>query len=194
MNNIRTWVYRVMVIIGMSAFITSWFMQWWGCKIVLLGDMDKIKIFVTGLKLELGEWAQWITGYDMPVWFAPLMWVYFGLVIIGILYAIWKMDKHVRLFGRDINLSRFLIGLIGFSYCVVVILACVVAAIRTGDYYGTHLLGWTWIEAGITEKSYIYSFFRPGYWLAVATGPFLLFLSLFRNKILGKDNVASNKV
>jgi hypothetical protein len=78
-----------------------------------------------------------------------------------------------------------MIGFVGFSYIIVVILAVIVAAVRTGDFYGTHLLGYTHVEIEYPIESGVDSNLFPGYYLACATAAFCVAMFFLRNKILG---------
>jgi len=136
------------------------------------------------LYLDLGvkNYMQWAT---MPGYFTPLMWTYLGLVMAALLIGVWFTNKNVRLFRREFNLSRWLIGIVGFSYIFVVICAVAVAEIRAAEV-GVPLLGRTFVAMGTMAVSWIEGHIVLGVWLACAVGPLFIALALLRNKIMGR--------
>jgi hypothetical protein len=96
---IRSWIFRILVIIGASVFVTSWFLPWWGAWVQALGRNDVIRIYPYGLWNNLGGWIGFMGDMgSMPVWFGPLMWIYFALFIAALFFAVWKMNKTIRIF------------------------------------------------------------------------------------------------
>ena len=136
MNNLRIWVFRGLVIITICLMVVSWLIPWWSGDIPMLEAEGALIIHPYGLEENLGNVAAYAAEANMPVWFAPVMWVYLGICIAGLLYGSWRVriDKEVKLGKFRIKLPELLIGVIGFSYIVVAVLAIIVAAIRTGDY------------------------------------------------------------
>jgi hypothetical protein len=148
---------------------------------------DPLVIRPYGLENNMGQMSYLIPdSANMPGWFAPIMWLYLGLVIAALVIGAWIKDKSIGLLGRRLNLSRWLIGIVGFSYIVVVVLAVIVAAVRTGDYGGLHLLGMSFVSISHFSESYLEAQLLFGYWMACAVGPLLIVLALLRNKIIGK--------
>jgi hypothetical protein len=187
MSNFRSWLFRGLVIIGAGAMLTSWLLPWWGCWVMVLGKEDKVRIYLYGLWENLGGWGGLLgTAADMPAFFTPLMWLYLGLCLAALLFAIWKMDKSVRLIGRNFNLSRLLVGIVGLSYVAIILAFYFYAKMRVEAFSGMQFVGTTWIEAGTTTKSYVTSSLRLGLWLACGVAPFLMLLALLRNKIVGR--------
>ena len=187
MGSLRVWLFRISVLAVAGLMLLSWFMPWWSCDIEALFVEDAAIIHPYGLEVN-----QTVTGYlekfsEMPGYFAPLIWLYLGLFLSAILIGVWIKDKSIGLFGRQFNLSKLIIGIAGFSYILVVVLAMVIAAIRTGEA-GLDLLGRTFVVMGTEEASWISARLLWGYWLACAVGPILIVLALLRNKIVGKAN------
>jgi dolichyl-phosphate-mannose--protein O-mannosyl transferase len=114
------------------------------------------------------------------------MWTYFGLAIAVLLIGVFSKNKDIYLFGRKFNLSRWLIGIVGFSYIVVVICAVVIMSIRINAIGGLSLLGKSYAAMGNLEASWVDARLLPGYYLACCVGPLLILIALLRNKIKGK--------
>ncbi len=185
MNNARVWLFRVLILAAAGLMLLSWFMPWWTADILELDATVVIRPW--GLEENLGDFASWIKGSDMPAFFAPAIWTYLGICIAALLFVSWIKDRNIRLLRKHFSLPKFVIGLVGFSYIVVVVLAVIIAAIRTGDFYGLALIGYTYIDLGEPMISGVEAGFLLGYWLACAVGPLLIILALLRNKIIGKS-------
>ncbi|MFC2026999.1 hypothetical protein ACFLUX_03435 [Chloroflexota bacterium] len=191
MLTFRLWLFRVLVIAAGGLLVTSFLLPWWNCWIYEIGLGEaSAEIYVTGLWLDyeaLGTYIKYLPGAEMPGWFAPAMWTYLGLGIAALLFSLWVKDRNVRLLKINFNLPKLIIGLVGLSYIVVVVVAVIIAAIRTGDFFNMHLIGYTdvVITPGV-EESGVEAGLLSGYWMACAAGPLLVILALLRNKIVGK--------
>ena len=190
MSKFRSWLFRGLVVAGGGAMVTSWLLPWWGCWVMVLGNEDKVRIYPYGLWNNLGGWGGILgDAADMPAFFTPLMWLYLGLCIAALLFAVWKMNKSVRLLGRNFNLSRLLVGIVGLSYIGIILGFYFYSKMRVEAFSGMEYVGTTWIEAGITTKSYVTSSLRTGFWMAWGVAPFLIILALLRNIIVGRPGV-----
>jgi hypothetical protein len=188
MNRTRSWIYRILIVLGVGLMIISWLLPWWGANIESLMLDNAVVIHPYGLDAsKMTGYASYIRGAEMPGWFALCMWTYLGLAIAALLAGAFLKNKDINLFGKKLNLSRWLIGIVGFSYAVVVIVAYVYATMRVQDFGLDSLVGRKWVQAGgIAETSWISSSLKIGYWLACGTGLYFIILALFQNKIMGK--------
>jgi hypothetical protein len=192
MNYFRLWLFRGLVIATAGLMIFSFNQMWWSASIPILDreGANIVRIYPFGLSHSVPvEYHKYLAGSEMPAFFTPLMWIYLGLCIAALLFSLWAKDRDVRLWRIKFNLPKLIIGLVGFSYMVVVVLAVVVAAIRTGDFFNMHLLGSTYITLGAPLEGWAYGNLKFGYWLACAVGPLLIVLSLLRNRIVGKPKL-----
>ncbi len=190
MSRARVWLLRSLVIVGAGLMLLSWFLPWWGCRVPPEYFVkDVVVIHPWGLEQNLGPYAQYIYGSEMPVWFAPLAWIYLGICIALLLFSLLAKEKAVSLGKFKFSLPQVLIGGVGLSYIVVVVIAVIVIAIRAGDFFDTPLQGHIFIdlgEAGLVVGAW--TSLRLGYWLACAVGPFCVVLALLRDKIIGKPS------
>ena len=191
MGNSRSWLFRGLVIAGASLLLITWFTPWWSCDIDYIKVENGLVIYPYGIENNLGAYATLVPRYLLPRFLPPLLWAYLALGIIALLVAVVVQDKSIGLFGRKYNLSRWLVGIVGFSYIVVVVVAVIYAAIRTGEFGKMHLLGKSFVELEEHQMSYVYARLLFSYWLACTVGPFLTLLAIFRNKIIGKTNMQS---
>jgi hypothetical protein len=108
------------------------------------------------------------------------------LAIAALLISVIFINKNIKLFRKEFNLSRLLVGIVGFSYIITVILAVVIASMRM-TVAGMTLTGRVFITMGsMMSSSWAEGFLLPGYWLACGVGVYLLIIALLRNKITGK--------
>ncbi|MFC1875428.1 hypothetical protein ACFLY3_04715 [Chloroflexota bacterium] len=185
MVGVRTWIFRVLVLGAGGLLLYTFFQYWWTVEIFEVGR-DVVVVYPYGLEAYIPlEYTSYIEGATMPAWFAPLMFIYLGLCIGGILYATFFKDRNIKLIGRVFNLNRLIIGLVGFSYIVVVTAAVIMISIRAAEYFDTPLTGFFNIVLGAAEYSGAESLLTFDYWLACAVGPLLLVLALLRNIIIG---------
>jgi len=190
MSSSRVWLFRGLVIIAAGLMLLSWFRPWWICTVdaIYMLNQGLIKIRPWGLEHNLGSFAGWVTGSDMPVWFAPLAWAYLGICIAALLFAAWINNKDIRLVGRNFNLSKLIIGVVGISYIMVAVTAFVYAKIQTADF-GVNFLGYTYLQVDPHTGGFadLNASLQWGYWLTYGVGLILIALALHRNKILGKS-------
>jgi hypothetical protein len=182
MSSFREWIFRGLVIIAIGLLFLSWFTPWWNADVLSIGG--SITIHPWGLESNLGYFATYMTGADMPVWFAPMMWIYLGLCVAMLLASFFVKERVFSLGRFKLPWNRLLIGVAGFSYIIVVVTAFIYASISTGKY-GIQFVGRSFVKVG-PEGTYVESGLLWGYWLACAVGLFLVLLALARNKIVGK--------
>jgi multisubunit Na+/H+ antiporter MnhB subunit len=116
---------------------------------------------------------------------APAMWTYFGIAILGYLVSMFVKEKEIKIFKLNFKLNQFLVLLIGLSWIIAGISATLLAAVQTGNYFNTPLVGHNVVDLGGHYEADTYSNFLPGYYLIYASGLVALITALFYNKILG---------
>ncbi len=188
MKNGRIWLFRVLVLIGIALFVLTWTMPWWTVTINELGK-DLIQVYPSGLVLNLGDWASYAAGADMPAFFTPLMWLYFAAAIVALLVGAWINNKNLSLAGRKFDLSRWIVGLVGVTYVIAVVTAVVVISMRAADFFNTPVQGYFSIEFSEIHSGGNSSL-QMGYWMSWGVALFLIVLGLLRNLIVGKTKTA----
>ena len=183
MSSTRVWLFRGLIIISIALILVSWFQPWWAADIFELSK-NAVIIHPWGLEQHVGE-IGYLPGSEMPAYFAPLMWIYLGLVIALLLFSLFARDKEFNIWKFRFTIPSFIIGFVGFSYIIIVVLAVIVAAIRTGEQQGLHLIGTTFIPEPYPGSD-VTGRLEIGYWLACSAGPLLIILSLLRSRIIGK--------
>jgi hypothetical protein len=180
-------------------FVLSWLQPFWRSNIQESGMFVQIRPY--GLEHNLGNYVQYMGGDPrMPGFFAPLMWAYLIIALAVLLVGIFVKDIPVRL-GKlgsrlprwlmRLSLPQWLIGGVGVSYIVFVLVFLVYAYIRVSAI-GVQFVGESYITIPEFELgAEAISAFEPGFWLACVVGPSLLALGLLRNKIIGNPKVSA---
>ncbi len=189
MSNRGKWVFAVLVLVGIGLMVLSWTTPWWICTVdaIYMLNQGIIAIRPWGLEHNLGRFAGYVEGSEMPVWFAPMMWAYLGACIVLLVVALFTKSREVRFRGRTFNVSQLLVGLVGLSYIVCAATAAVFAFIRTADF-GVSFLGTTTvvIDPHAGGSADLTASLQWGYWLCYVVGLGLIALAYFRDRILGQ--------
>jgi hypothetical protein len=184
MNNTKFWLFRGSVIIALALFLVSWFLPWWSTYIDQLELANAIVIHPYGLENNMGDYGTLVDRANMPAWFTPFMWIYFSIVIVALFIGIIFKDQSISIFRKKLNISRWLIGIVGFTYVVVVIAAVLVMSAKMKAFANFNLVGYQWVSLGAMESSWIDAKLLFGFWLACAVGPLFIVLAFLRNKLV----------
>jgi len=190
MGGSRVWLFRGLVIVVAGLLLLSWFMPWWRALIYALDG--RVEIHPWGLTHNLrGTDAGFMAGTEMPAFFAPFMWTYLVVCLLALLLGLFVKEKALGLGKFRLSLPQVLIGGVGLSYIVVVLVAVIYAAIRLRNFYGTPLIGTAFValEASGDVGTGVESALLFGYWLACGVGPLCIALALLRDKIIGKPTL-----
>lgn len=182
-NSLRAWIFRFLVVIAMGLFIASWFIPWWECAIPYIAGWIHIRPW--GLEFNLGFYESYASQAVMPAFMAPAMWTYFGLAILGYIASMFVKEKEIKIFKLKFKLNQFLVLLIGLSWIIAGLAATLLAAVQTGNYFNTPLIGHNVVDLGGHYEADTYSNFLPGYYLIYASGLVALITAHFYNKLLG---------
>lgn len=191
MSGSRIWPFRVLVLVLAGLMLVSWLLPWWRADITAVQDYW-VQIRPWGLEQNLKGYEAFTTGADMPEWFLPFAWAYIGICIVLLLCSLFLVGERDLTIGKlRLRWARWLVGGVGASYILCVVLAVVVATLRMKDYFDVAFVGSTFIAIGGHSESWVETRLLPGYWLACAVGPLLLLLGLLRNVIIGKPKPAT---
>lgn len=197
---LRPWLFRGLLVIGAGLMLVSWYLPWWSGHIsnIALGK-DHLAVHPWGVEVMdlIAPMVVDRTPYAMPGFFAPLMWVYLAACMAALLASLF-VERKIALGRFKVSLPEALIALVGVSYLIATLSAIAIAAMWAHSA-GFQLLGSTTfsnrggafevlipVAKPKDEESVMTGALMPGYWLAVATGPFLIALALLRNIIVGK--------
>ena len=193
-------IFRILILTAVGFMLLSWFMPWWSYDVQAVTS-NTVTIRPWGLenRLTVRDVYNDIPDYYMlgnlrchfvlPYWFAPVMWTYLGLCVTALLFSMFVKGKELKVWKIRSTLPSLILGSVGFSYIVIIVLSVFVAAMRTGDFFDLKLIGLPHINLAEVQASIREAIPLPGYWLACAVGPLLIILALFRNKIVDKHRL-----
>ena len=146
--NARVWIFRFLVLAFGGLLVYTWFQPWWSINVYEIGN-NAVIVHPWGLETNLKpqDYVHVVTA-EMPAFFAPIMYTYLGLTIIALLVSLFVKDRALKIWKFNFNLPVFIVGIVGFSYLIVVVTAVIFAAIRTGDFWGVKLIGYSFIDLG----------------------------------------------
>ena len=183
------WIFRVLVVAAAAYMVYTWFAPWWGAKVAVLPGEDHLVLHPWG-----GETVAQIRAnadeslYSMPWFFAPFMWTYLTVCMLALAASLF-VDRTVSIGRIKLPLATVLIGLVGVSYFACVSLAYAVGELRAG-WAGSNFIGKSMIHnSTIDAKIKMTSALKIGYWLALYSGPALIFLALIRGLFVRKPKV-----
>jgi hypothetical protein len=178
------WLFRILVLAAAGVMLVSWLLPWWNVDIEMFGN-DMVQIRPWGLVMDerLGDFTVLMKGAEMPVWFAPFMWTYFGLCMLALLVGAFIREREIAIGGFKIKLNQLLIGGVGISYFVVGIVTAIFASIRCRQCMGIPLLGRSFVDLGDPLVTFVESRFLPGYYLIYVAALLLIALAFLRSRI-----------
>ncbi len=184
-------LFGILTLAGAGLFLYSWSQPWWLAYIVALKETG-VTIFPHAMEIgsTLKDYPQWLVGAEMPTWFFPAMWVYLGLCIGTLVYSLFVTEDWVSLGRFKLSLPQALVGGVGLTYIVFVVVFVVVVAMRAPQFYNAPVQGSVFVHMAEHEgnaESYVETSLQLGFWLACAVGPLLVVLAMLRNKIVGQS-------
>lgn len=182
----RVWLYRVLVLAAGGILLTSWFLPWWTARVQELHGSDHVVMHPWGVDVNSPKILTYMpptVDMNMPDFFAPAMWAYFGLIIVALVFALFAQNKVFSVWKVRLTLPSLIIGGVGLSYLVAIITAAVVTTIRLADA-GMPLMGKITVVVGSDiGTGTVFSNLGSGYYLAAAAGLLLIILALLRDTI-----------
>jgi hypothetical protein len=183
------WIFRVLVVAEAAYMVYTWFAPWWGAKVAVLPGEDHLVLHPWGVEAVAQIRANADESlYSMPWFFAPFMWTYLTVCMLALAASLF-VDRTVSIGRIKLPLATVLIGLVGVSYFACVSLAYAVGELRAG-WAGSNFIGKSMIHnSTIDAKIKMTSALKIGYWLALYSGPALIFLALIRGLFVRKPKV-----
>jgi hypothetical protein len=189
-NSARLSIFGVLTLGVTGLFLYSWSQPWWSAYIVALKEYG-VSIFPHAMIIggTLQDYPQWLVGAEMPSWFFPAMWVYLAFCMGAVVFSLFVFQDRIRLGKLKLSLPSAVVGAVGLSYIVFVLVFVIVVAVRAPQFYGASVQGSVFVHMAEHEgnaESYVETGLQLGYWLACAAGALLLVLALLRDKIVGE--------
>lgn len=191
MGGVRSWIFRLLVVIGAALFVYSFLQPWWTAYIVAL-ETTAINIYAHGLESFIpSEFAAWIAGYDqiMPGWFTPFMWAYMILCMLALAFSLFVSDTKKLGIGKiKISLPTLIPAIVGLSFIIVAVVAVLVISAQLPNFYNAPLNGDFYMDMGDPYISVVETGLLTSYYMAYVAGGLLLVTAVLRRFIVGKNN------
>jgi hypothetical protein len=169
-GNLRTWIFRVLVLIACVMMVVSFIMPWWVGR---FSAGEEIKIYGWGLRHNLVTLASYVAGDVTPTWQIVLAWGYVGASIGLALGSTWLK----RWWN---SLALMIVGMGIISYAFVAINHVVANRLES---FQIPLEGFTTVGGTVS----LYASLQPGYTLAYIAGGIMVALALLKKLIVGKQ-------
>ena len=175
-----TWIFRVLLVAATAVMVYSWFQPWWSADVAVIQGTDDLVLHPWGIE-AVGEVRMGADPalYQMPFFFAPMVWIYFGVAMLAIVFSLFSNVK-ISLGRIRLPLAAVLIVLVGLSYLVAVGLAYWIGDMRA-DAMDMKFIGRSqYTDPTSHRKVQMRSDLRDGYWYALYAGIALVILGLTR--------------
>jgi hypothetical protein len=175
-----TWIFRVLLLAATAVMVYSWFQPWWVADIAVIQGTDDLVLHPWGIE-AVGQVRMGADPalYEMPGFFAPLVWVYFGVAMLAIVVSLFANTK-IKLGPIRLPLAAVVIILVGLSYLVAVGLAYFIGDMRASGMDMKFIGRSDYTDPTSHRKVRMESDLRDGYWLALYSGIALVVLGLTR--------------
>jgi hypothetical protein len=175
-----TWIFRVLLVAATAVMVYSWFQPWWVADIAVIQGTDDLVLHPWGIE-AVGQVRMGADPalYEMPGFFAPLVWVYFGVAMLAIVVSLFANTK-IKLGPVRLPLAAVLIILVGLSYLVAVGLAYFIGDMRASGMDMKFIGRSDYTDPTSHRKVRMESDLQNGYWLALYSGIALVVLGLTR--------------
>ena len=188
------WIFRILLVAGAAYMVYSWFEPWWSAKILVLPGEDHMVMRPWGIEVvsqvkKNAEASLW----SMPWFFEPFMWTYLTLCMLALAASLFVKRQisfaFVKLPKLKLPLATVLIGFVGMSYLIAVVLAFVIGDLRA-EMADSNFIGKSKVVHAMTgNKVKMVSDLKDGYWFALYAGPVLILLALLRGLFVGKSKI-----
>jgi len=174
------WIFRVLLVAATALMIYSWFQPWWIADIAVIQGTDDLVLHPWGID-AVGpvRMASDPALYEMPGFFEPFVWTYFGVAMLALLASLF-LNKRVSLGPVKLPLAATLIILVGLSYLFTVGMAYWIGDMRASAMDMNFIGRSQYTDPTSHRKVRMDSDLRDGYWYALYSGLALVGLGLVR--------------
>lgn len=175
-----TWIFRVLLVAATAFMVYSWFQPWWIADVAVIQGTDDLVLHPWGID-AVGQVRMGADPalYQMPAFFAPFVWIYFGLAMVAILISLFA-NISLSLGRIRLPLAAVLIILVGLSYLVAVGLAYWIGDMRATGMDMKFIGRSEFTDPTSHRKVRMESDLQDGYWYALYAGIALVVLGLIR--------------
>lgn len=174
------WIFRALLVAGAAFMVYTWFQPWWSADVAVIKGTNDMVLHPWGVEAVAQVRNNTDTAqFDMPGFFAPLMWVYLGACMLALAASLF-INRRIKLGPINLPIAMILIALVGLSYMSALGIAYGIGTLRSG-WAGANFIGKSSIlQAETGTKIKMVSQLELGFWLSLGAGGFLTLLALVR--------------
>lgn len=175
-----TWILRLLLVAAAALMVYSWFQPWWIGDIATIRGTDDLVLHPWGID-AVGpvRMASDPALYEMPGFFKPFVWTYFGVAMLALLASL-VVNMKIRLGPVRLPLATTLILLVGLSYLITVGLAYFIGDLRASGLDMNFVGRSEYTDPTSHRKVRMDSALQDGYWYALYAGVALFSLGIIR--------------
>jgi hypothetical protein len=160
--------------------VYSWFQPWWIGDIATIRGTDDLVLHPWGID-AVGpvRMASDPALYEMPGFFEPFVWTYFGVAMLALLASLFVKMKF-KVGPVRLPLATTLILLVGMSYLITVGLAYFIGDMRASGLDMNFIGRSDYTDPTSHRKVRMDSALQDGYWYALYAGVALFSLGIIR--------------
>lgn len=183
-------MFRILLVAAAAFMVYSWFQPWWVADIAVIQGTDDLVLHPWGIA-AVGQVRMGADPalYEMPGFFGPFVWAYFGLAMLALLASLF-LNISVRIGPIRLPLAAVLIILVGLSYLLAVGLAFYIGDMRAAGMDMKFIGRSQYTDPTSHRKVRMVSELRDGYWYAMYAGIALVGLGLVRFAFMWKRKAA----
>jgi len=174
------WILRLLLVAAAALMVYSWFQPWWIGDIATIRGTDDLVLHPWGID-AVGpvRMASDPALYEMPGFFEPFVWTYFGVAMLALLASLFVKMKF-KVGPVRLPLATTLILLVGMSYLITVGLAYFIGDMRASGLDMNFIGRSDYTDPTSHRKVRMDSALQDGYWYALYAGVALFSLGIIR--------------
>lgn len=174
------WILRLLLVAAAALMVYSWFQPWWIGDIATIRGTDDLVLHPWGID-AVGpvRMASDPALYEMPGFFEPFVWGYFGVAMLALLASLF-VNMKFKLGPVRLPLATTLILLVGMSYLITVGLAYFIGDMRASGLDMNFIGRSDYTDPTSHRKVRMDSALQDGYWYALYAGVALFSLGIIR--------------
>ena len=178
-NSVVVWIFRILIVAAAAFMLYSWFQPWWSAKVSAVPGDNHMVMHPWGVDVVPQIRANADESlYSMPWIFTPFMWTYLAVCMLALAISLFT-QRRLSLGRIKIPVAALLVGFVGVSYLIAVILAYYIGDLKAG-WAGAKFVGSSQIRVMGGNKIRMVADLLPGYQLALYAGGALTVVAILR--------------
>ncbi len=174
------WIFRILLVAAAAFMVYSWFSPWWVADIAVIQGEQDMLLHPWGIE-AVGQvrMASDPALYEMPAFFGPFVWTYFGLAMLALLASLF-LNVRLSLGPIKVPLAAVLIIAVGLSYLLAVGLAYYIGNMRAVGMDMEFIGRSQYTDPTSHRRVRMDSALLDGYWYALYASVTLVVLGIVR--------------